>query len=68
MVRIGIKLGQKIPQHHGLELSGTDQNMLRPSLLEVDRVMKLVLYLKRLKELLQVRDDKDNGGKYKDSD
>ena len=42
--------------------------MLVPGLLEVDRVVQLLLHLKGLKELLQVRNEVDDGREDKDGD
>ena len=62
VVRIGVKLCQKISQDQWFELGGYDQDVLRARLLEIHRVVQLLLHLKSLEKFLKVRDEVDDRG------
>ena len=61
MGRIGVKLCQEIPQHYWLQMDGADEDELIAGLLEADGAIELLLDLERLIQLLQTRDQVQDG-------
>lgn len=64
MCWVGIKLCQEVPQHDGLQARGADEDELPPGLLDADGVVEFPLDLEGLVDLLQARDEVDEGGDY----
>ena len=68
MIRVGIELGQEISQYERFEICGTDKDVFATRLLEIDRIVQLLLHLKCLKQVLQLRYEEDDGRDDKDGD